>query len=398
MKGHVMIQRLAQEAEQELKERILPFWMNLKDERHGGYYGLVDDQLRVDREADKGGIVAARILWTFSAAYRVTDEAEYLAHATHAYEFLVHRVLDDEHDGLYWMLDAEGNVVDDRKHVYAQSFGVYALSEYYRVTNDAEALQYAVQLFELIEDKGYNTRNHAYMEEFNRNWEPMPNEMLSGQGLDAAMTTNTHLHILEAYTNLYRVWPDERLKRKIEHLLKVFYENIYVPEKRFLQVFFDDQWQSLIDYESYGHDIEASWLLDDALKVLKINEQAYDRMVIDIAYNIADQAIAADGAIVNEKVNGQLDETRVWWVQAEAIVGFVNAYERSSDERFAEIAQGIWEYTKNYIVDRREGGEWYPYVEPNGQPTAHRNMADPWKANYHNGRFCLEMMERASLK
>lgn len=394
MKDHVEVQRLAQEAEQELRENILPFWMNLQDETYGGYYGVVDDQLRIEQQAHKGVIVTTRILWTFSAAYRVTGNSLYLDHATHAYQFLTQHMFDEQYGGLYWMLDYTGKVIDDRKHVYAHSFGIYALSEYYRASDDTTALQYAVQLFELVEEKGFNTYNQAYMEEFDRTWRQMPNEMLSEQGLDAAITTNTHLHILEAYTNLYRVWPDERLKRKLEHVLALFYKRIYVPEKRDLQVFFDEQWQSLIDYESYGHDIEASWLIDDTLRVLTFYDEAYDQMVIDIAYNIADKALAKDGAVVNEKVNGQLDETRIWWVQAEAIVGFVNAYSRTGDVRFIDIACGVWRYIKDYIVDDREGGEWYSSVEPDGRPTAGRHIADPWKANYHNGRFCLEMIER----
>lgn len=386
--------RLANEAELEMNEHLLPFWCRLQDEGHGGYYGLVDFDLKLDKQADKGGIVAARILWTFSAAYRVTGKSVYLEHAKHAYEFLVEHVIDAEYGGLYWLLDYRGEPKDTRKHVYAQSFGIYALSEYYRATGQAEALELAKQLFELVETTGYDQRSEAYKEEFDRKWQERPNEMLSEKGLLADITTNTHLHILEAYTNLYRVWPDDRLKQALKQLVKTFYDKIYDHDTHFLRVFFNKQWESLIDYDSFGHDIEASWLIDDALKVLGDETPHYVQMVIDIAYNIADAAIADDGSVVNERVNGEVDETRIWWVQSEAIVGFFNAYERTGDEKFAQWAAHTWDYTKRYMIDAREGGEWYSQVEPDGTPTPNRNIADPWKANYHNARGCLELIER----
>lgn len=390
--------RLAQEVELELNEHLLPFWCRLKDEEHGGYYGVVDFDLNVDKQADKGGIVAARILWTFAAAYRVTGKSLYLEHAQHAYKFIAAHVIDAEYGGLYWLLDYRGEPKDTRKHVYAQSFGIYALSEYYRATGHREALELAKQLYELVETTGYDEQHAAYKEEFNREWEERPNEMLSEKGLLADITTNTHLHVLEAYTNLYRVWPDEGLKQKLSQLVKTFYERIYDPETTFLRVFFNKQWESLIDYESFGHDIEASWLIDDALKVLQDESPHYKQMVIDIAANIASAAIAEDGSVVNERVKGELDATRIWWVQAEAIVGFANAYEHTGDERFAQLTERIWDYTKAYIIDKREGGEWYSQVEPDGTPTPDRNIADPWKANYHNARCCLELIERMNYR
>lgn len=391
-----VMKHLAEEAELEMKEHILPFWSKLQDVAHGGYYGVVNDELYVDKQADKGGIVTSRILWTFSAAYRVTGDVAYLRQAIHAYDFLTTHLLDDEQGGLYWLLDYKGGVKDDRKHVYAQSFGIYALSEYYRATGHEKALQQAKQLYELIETKGYNSQNEAYMEEFTRTWQEKTNDMLSGEEGHAPITTNTHLHVLEAYTNLYKVWPDNVLKEKLKRLVATFHSKIYDIKTGFLKVFFDEKWQSIIHYESYGHDIEASWLIDETLKVLDLKTPEYVEMVIVIAYKIADTAIAEEGAVINEKVNGQLDETRVWWVQAEAIVGFVNAYERTGDEKFITIARRIWDYTKEYIIDTRLNGEWFWSVEPNGKPSANRNIADPWKANYHNTRFCLELIERVN--
>lgn len=383
------------EVEKELTEHILPFWMKLKDEQNGGFYGKVDFDLNTHKQADKGGIVTARFLWTFSAAYRVTKDNTYLEYADHLYDFLVNKLYDNEHSGLYWLVDDQGNPKDMRKHVYTQSFGIYALSEYYRATKNEKALKLAISLFELIEDKGFSKDSNAYMEEFDREWNPTPNEMLSENGVIAEITMNTHIHVLEAYTNLYKAWPNEKLKARLNDLLKVHYEKIYNPETKFLHVFFDKEWNNLLDIKSFGHDIEASWLMDETIKALDLNDEDYINMVVDIAYNIADYAMQDDGSLVNEELNGVVDPTRIWWVQAEAIVGFYNAFERTGDQRFLDLVHGLWEYTKQYIIDGRAQGEWYWSVDEKGNPTK-ENICDPWKASYHNGRFCLEMMERMS--
>lgn len=377
----------------ELETHILPFWAKLKDDENGGYYGLVDYDLRVHKDAGKGGIATCRQLWAFSAAYRVLKKEAYLQQANHAYRFLTEYVFDHQYKGLYWMVDYKGNPSDDRKHVYAQAFGVYALTEYYRVTQNQEALDYAKQLYKLIETVGFNEETNAYKEEFNRKWEEQSNEMLSENGVIADITMNTHLHVLEAYTNLYRVWEDEQLKGRIANLIDLFYEKVFDKQSKFLQVFFNNHWESIIDLKSYGHDIEASWLIDDALKVTGNNDRKYTQMVIDIAYNIEKNGVLKDGSLAYENENGKIDYTRVWWVQVEAMVGFYNAYEKTKDEKFLKAVERIWDYVKTYMIDSREGGEWYWSVEADDQPTK-REIAGPWKCPYHNARFCLEFIER----
>lgn len=389
--------KMVVEVQKELETRILPFWEKLKDGENGGFYGWVGFDLKADPEAGKGGIATARQLWTFSAAYRVLGKEKYLALAEHAYRFLTEKVYDPEYKGLYWMVDCRGNPLDTRKHVYTQSFGIYALSEYYRITGKKEALDNALKLYELIESAGFDRERNAYKEEFTRDWREQKNEMLSEHGVTADVTTNTHLHVLEAYTNLYRVWKNKELKDRIFNLLTIFYEKIYDPDTNFLRVFFNKNWESLLDMNSYGHDIEASWLLDEAMKVTGIDEAEFRQMVVDIARNIAAHAVLKDGSLANEMVNGRIDETRVWWVQAEGAVGFFNAYERTGDERFKHLAEGLWTFIKNFLVDRRPGGEWFWAVDADGKPEE-REIAGPWKCPYHNARFCLEMMERGGNK
>lgn len=388
---------LRNEIEEHLTDTILPFWMKLIDVENGGFYGQIDFNLTIDKEADKGGIAISRFLWTFSAAYRVTKNEQYLEYAHHLYKFLVNYVYDHEFKGLYWLVDYKGNPKDMRKHVYTQSFGIYALSEYYRATQNESALQLANEIFQLIEEQGFDQVTNAYKEEYDREWNETPNEMLSGNGVNAEITMNTHIHVLEAYTNLYKADPNEYLKARLENLMKIHYEKIYDKESKFLGVFFDKNWKNMIDLKSFGHDIEASWLMDETIKTISLENPEYNQMIIEIAYNIADYAMQPDGSLINEQEKNHLDDTRIWWVQSEAMVGFLNAYQHTNDPKFVELINKLWNYIKTYIVDHREGGEWFWSVDRDGNPTV-RNIGEPWKASYHNGRFCLEYMERVSKK
>lgn len=384
-----------QQIQEELHQHIMPFWLTMKDEENGGFYGQVDYELNINKLADKGGVVLSRYLWSFSAAYRVTQKNEYVECAHHAYDFLVQKLYDHEFGGVYWLLDYQGNPKDTTKHIYNQSFAIYALSEYYRATGKMEALELAIKLFRFVEE-AYCAERNAYWEEFTREWMKKPNEKL-GSGSGAPITTNTHLHILEAYTTLYKVWPDQLLRDQLQNLVNIFYEKIYNKETKFLYALFDKNWNSISDKKSYGHDIEASWLLDEALKTLGQDQRELVQMVIDIAHNIAEQAILEDGSLANDNKNGQTDFARVWWVQAEAIVGFLNAYERTGDERFAKWAKNLWSYIQRCIIDPRDGGEWYWSVDPDGSP-AKLDISNPWKCPYHNSRFCLEVIERLTQK
>lgn len=384
---------LKEEVKRELTNHILPFWMKLEDEENGGVYGTVDYDLEVHKESNKGGIITSRFLWTYSAAARVLKNNDYLEFANRLYTFLENNLIDKEHKGIYWMVDYEGDPVDTRKHIYAQSFAIYALSEYFRASGNENALHLAKDLFQLVESKGFDPVANAYKEEFDREWNEIPNEMLSENGIMADITMNTTIHVLEAYTTLFKAWPSDEVRNSLENLLQMLYEKIYDKETNYLGVFFDRKWNSLLDLKSFGHDIEASWLIDEALKALGNKRPEYIQMVKDIAYNIADYAIQKDGSLINEEENGHQDLTRVWWVQAEAMVGFLNAYERTEDKRFIGLLDNLWTYTKENIIDSRANGEWYWSVYPDGKPSR-KNIGDPWKGSYHNGRFCLEIIER----
>lgn len=384
---------LARAATEELTGRILPFWSSLMDTAYGGVYGRVDHNLIVQRQANKGSVLTCRSLWAFSAAYRRFRATRYLDHASELYQFVSNTLIDHEYGGVFWAVDHKGYPVDLGKHVYAQAFAIYALTEYYMASHDPRALQQAAALFNVVERRGFDPGNNAYLEQFDREWNEVPNEHLSENGVIASLTMNTHLHVLEAYTNLYRASSAPEVRERIKNLLGIFHERIYDPELGAFRVFFDRRWRNLIPVRSFGHDIEASWLIDDALRAIEFNNPEYMPMVIDVAYSVAIQGMEADGSLSAEEVAGRKNRTRVWWVQAEAIIGFLNAHERTGDDRFAALARAVWDFVAFHMVDTRPGGEWFQSIDPEGA-ISRQDIASMWKCPYHNVRLCLETIKR----
>lgn len=387
---------------QELEERILPFWLNLLDKECGGFYGVVDYHLNLHRDAPKGGVLGARLLWTFSSAYLFNPKKEYLKAAHHAFDFLKNKLWDAEHGGIYWLVDYKGNPVISSKHIYAQSFALYGLSEYYRATECEEAMSLAKTIFTKLEETCYFPASRGYFEEFTCDWQRKEHVLLN-EGVDAAFTTNSHLHLIEAYTNLYRIWPDEKLLQRIYQLLELFYEKIFHPKEHYCQVAFDQDWNSLKNTYSYGHDIETSWLLTETLELTNLNLPPIAEMNRQMAEKVAAEGIADDGSILDAKVNGVVHPTRVWWGQAEAVVGFYNAYEMTGDVKYLRISENVWKYIQEYMLDGRPGGEWLSRMDEEGEAisslrsskyTTPENIVDSWKCPYHNARMCLEMIRR----
>ena len=374
----------------ELTEHILPFWLGLKADK--GFIGEVDFDLKKYPEADKGVILNSRTLWSFSAAYKALKRPEYLDAARHAYAFLRDYCLDKEYGGVYWMMSADGAPVDDQKHSYCQAFAVYGLAAYYDVTKDPEALEIALGLAEKIESC---RDEYGYKESFTRQWVLRSNEELSENGLMAAKTMNTTLHVVEAYTALYRACGLKKVGDWLESALSIFTKSIYNPAKHRLEVFFDEKMNSLADMHSYGHDIEASWLLDDACAALGRPEvtKAFDPIIEDIARHVGDVAMNA-GRLNNEVFEGEVNDTHIWWVQAEGIIGFTNLYRRTGETKYLDYAGGLWQYTREKMIDRREGSEWFYDLDNEDRPVSRKEIAGPWKCPYHDSRMCLEMMKR----
>ena len=366
----------------------------MKDGESGGFYGLLDYDLNLDKNAVKGCILNSRILWFFSNAYKMLGEKELFSYARHAYTFLKEKCLDSKNGGLYWSVKADGSVADSTKHTYNQAFAIYALCSYFEVSHDRAALETAFDLFNTIEEKC--TDEIGYLEAFTKDFKPESNEKLSENGVMAEKTMNTLLHVLEAYTDLYRVSRDKGVKESIHFILRQFAAKIWNPAKKRQEVFFDKNLNTLIDLYSYGHDIETSWLLDKCLSVL--GEEEYTSLIAPITTTMAEQILSIaykNHSLLNECEKGKDDSKRIWWVQAESVVGFLNAFQKSGRESYLTAATDIWNYIKTTIVDRRPGSEWFWCVDESGKPATRQPIVEPWKCPYHNGRMCFEVMERA---
>ena len=375
---------------------IIPFWKNLKDEEYGGYYGYLGYDLALDKKAEKGCILNSRILWFFSNAYTVLKDESLLKEAGHAYSFLKNKCIDKENGGIYWSMNYDGSVLDSTKHTYNQAFAIYALSSYYEASGDKDSLNLATQLFDIIETKCKD--DIGYLEASNAEFEKIDNDKLSENGVMADRTMNTLLHVLEAYTELYRVGRDIRVKKVLEEILSLFADKIYNKELHRQEVFFDNSYTSIIDLYSFGHDIETSWLIDRTVEVID-EEGSLAQKIYPITSDLAEQVfhVAFDGrSLAYECENGVVNEKRVWWVQAETVIGFLNAYQKSgnADKKYLEAAKNCLEFIFDYVVDKRQGSEWYSEVTKEGEPVQELPIVEPWKCPYHNGRMCLEIIKR----
>lgn len=377
--------------------RIFAFWSEgMIDQPYGGFYGRIDGKGQLHPDTNKGAVLNCRILWTFAAAYRTFGNPTYLHVAERAFHYIANYFVDNTYGGLYWELNAKGDVLETKKQLYAQAFAIYGLSEFYLATSHAKALELAIDLFRLLE-KYRDTRHGGYFEAFSRSWQPLTDMRLSLKDANEKKSMNTHLHVLEAYTNLYRVWRDKRLQGALLDLLVTFENKIVNPASSHLNLFFDETWAVKSTRVSYGHDIECAWLLLEAATAL--GEPALKESIQLLALNIANAAqegLQHDGSMIYEKTPTEADTDRHWWVQAEAVVGFMHIYRITHDTRYLGFAKNVWAYIQNHLIDYATG-EWFWSVNDKGQPNRNDDKAGFWKCPYHNGRMCLEMINHFGL-
>ena len=390
-----IVETLKQEMHEVLTTNILPYWMNrMQDHQHGGFYGRITGEDELMAEADKGAILHARILWTYAAAYRLMQRQEYLDMATRAKRYLIDAFYDVEFGGIYWSLTFEGKPLDTKKQIYALGFAIYGLSEYYRATGDEEALDYAVRLFHTIETHSFDARKNGYCEALTREWNEIADMRLSDKDANERKTMNTHLHILEPYTNLYRVWKDAALEKQLRNLITLFLDRIVDPSTHHLGLFFNDDWVSKGRILSYGHDIEASWLLHEAALVL--GDASLLARVETVIRKIADAAtegFTPEGGMVYETNldTHHTDADYHWWVQAETVVGYLNIYRHFGDEAALLRTVACWNFIKRHLIDTQHG-EWHWSLRADGTVNRNEDKAGFWKCPYHNGRMCMEVI------
>lgn len=381
-----------------VENNILAFWLNnMQDVERGGFYGQMRGDGTLVKDASKGCILNARILWAFSAAYRVLGKPEYLKAATRAKDYILQHFIDKENGGAYWELDCEGNPIDTKKQFYAIGFVIYGLSEYARATGDKEALEWAIKLFDVIEEHSFDPKYNGYIEACTREWKVIEDMRLSELDANYPKSQNTHLHIIEPYTNLYRIWKDARLEKALRNLIDIFTDRILNPETYHLDLFFEMDWKRGAGWlESYGHDIECSWLMHEAALVLG-DKQVLAKVepIVQRVAKASEKGLNADGSMTHEANvdTGHVDDDRHWWVQAEAVVGFLNIYQYFGDKDALQKGLDCWQYIKDNLIDY-EGGEWYWSRDPQRNINRKDDKAGFWKCPYHNSRMCLEIIER----
>lgn len=381
-----------------LQKNILRFWLDkMVDQEHGGFYGRIDGHEHLHADAEKGAILNARILWAFSAAYRVLGDKAYLEAASRAKHYIIEHFIDPEYGGVYWSLDCNGKPLDTKKQFYAIGFAIYGMSEYARATGDAEALKVAIDLYRCIEEHALDHEYNGYIEAMTRDWQPIADMRLSELDANYPKSQNTHLHIIEPYTNLYRVWKSDELKASLHNLIDIFTDRILNPETHHLDLFFDMDWKRGAGaLESYGHDIECSWLIHEAALVLGDAEVLKKvEPIVEMVAKASEKGLNADGSMVHEANldTGYVDSDLHWWVQAEAVVGFFNIYQYFGDESALQKAQHCWTYIKENLIDD-ENGEWHWSRRKDGTLNLDDDKAGFWKCPYHNSRMCLEIIER----
>ena len=378
--------QLKASAKDVLVNNILRFWSErMVDTEHGGFYGRIDGHDILHPEAEKGAVLNARILWTFASATRILNRMPHRILAERAKDYLLTRFIDHQYGGVYWSLNADGSPLDTKKQTYAIAFAIYGLAEYYRATQDQEAIDAAIRLFEDIEAHAFDAVNVGYIEALTRDWQPIADMRLSESDENGSRTMNTHLHVLEAYTNLYRVYNDPRVARQLRVLIDIFVNRLYNPSNGHLDLFFDDQWQGRRDKNSPGHDIEAAWLLREALEVL--GDQELLQQTLPVCRSLAQAA-----------EEGILKETQ-WWCYAEAVVGYIDQWQVLLEKEPLqasinyELAEAAYDFIQSRLLDR-EHGEWFWSVLPDGTPDRNNDKAGFWKCPYHNSRMCYELIER----
>jgi cellobiose epimerase len=379
---------------------IMYYWQNFTvDTTHAGFYGSVDNNNLPDSNAIKGVVLHARILWSFSATCNYSGQTAYLPVAERAFDYIEKYFIDREFGGAYWSLDAKGNITDGRKQIYALAFCIYGMSEYFAATKNQIALEEAIRLFQCIEQNSYDPANKGYFEAFSREWGALDDFRLSSKDANEKKTMNTHLHVVEAYANLYKVWPDAGLKEKISELLQLFITYFINTQTFHLKLFFDEQWQEKPDVISYGHDIESAWLLqqcaeiiDDTHLITRLKQYA-----IHIT-NAAMEGIDTDGGMWYEynPVNNELIQEKHWWPQAEAMVGLFNAYQITKNEQYLHACLKNWQFIQAHIIDK-QNGEWFWGVFADNRIMPNQDKAGFWKCPYHNSRACIELLQRIKL-
>ena len=444
-KGFGMDSKFYQSVKDELFENILPYWEKYsRDKRPGfeGFFGRIDNDNNLNAAVERSIVMTSRFLWTYSAVARLTKEQKYLEMADFAYMVVLQKYLDKKHGGVYWSVMPDGKPKVSKKQIYGEAFCCYGLSEYAAAVKELredlggeslplatalgasatpsngedpvtplvrseEAMNHALDIYNLLEEHAHDSQEGGYIEACAIDWKATDDMILSPKDMNCPKSMNTNLHVMEAYTNLYRTLPvvfsDSKSIRaevadSLKDLVEVTVDYIFQPNAH-LGMFFDMHWKLLDDEISYGHDIEASWLLWEA--ACELDDQELKDKIHDTVIRVAQVSLDEgfdhkSGCLENFlKDGGKVrDRRRVWWNQAEAINGYYNAWEMTGDKKYSDACLLVWQWIKEHQVDK-EGGDWWSELDENGNPILSEAKGGNWKTSYHNGRTCMEVLRRS---
>ena len=380
---------LRSEVVADIKNDVLPFWMNYAVAADGGFYGSVLRDGTPVEDAPRGGVLNARILWSFSAAYRTFKDDAYLKLADQSQRYFIDTFIDKVNGGVYWLVNPNGEVLNASKYTYAMTYAIYGLAEHYLATGNDESLQTAISLYRTLEEKGRDPQNDGYVESFTEDW-----KLLDMYDNNAPKTMNAHLHVLEAYALLYQCWQDSGLKQRLKFCVDLFMNRIYDPQRKHFKLFFDNEWNSLVEMDSYGHDVETGWLLCDAARVL--DDQALidkaDQIALDVTKTCLAEGMSEKGYMTYEKKGGKASKHCSWWGQIETMIACINAWQISGDESYLHAADTVWTFVKQNMIDT-EYGEWYSDCF-DGKPGKDAPKVSMWRCPYHTVRLGVEMYNR----
>ncbi len=396
----------AQRLQRELAHNVLPWWQaSIFDAEGRVLGGRANDGAVLD--APRTAVLGTRLLWTFTTAQRRLGRHPALdLAAERALAWVRGTLTDPVHGGVFWSVDGDGQPVADHKQTYAQAFAIYALMAQHAADCAAQGLplaavtpaaQDALRLFDLLDTHAREGQTGGYMEACTRDWQPLPDATLSSDEPPAARSMNTLLHVLEAFTELLRCHRPPLVATRLRELIEIFLDRLWLPEQRCFGLFFSIDWRPMTTQVSWGHDIEAAWLLRRACDVLADDEltRRVDALVPQVADAVLQGGVAEDGSVLGAGLfDGRVtDARRHWWCQAEAMVGFWDAWQLTGDPRFQRAAWRVWQHIDKHHVDP-VGGDWIKTLDEQLHPVDSIPRAGPWECPYHHVRACVEMMER----
>ncbi|WP_236973523.1 AGE family epimerase/isomerase [Membranihabitans maritimus] len=404
------------EIENHLYDELLPFWTDrIIDKENGGYNTHFDENGEDTGEDEKSLIAQTRCLYTLSSALRSGyDKGNIDQLVRHGIDFMVSKMWDEQEGGFYWMVNRKGKVVNNKKIIYGHSFAIYALTEYSLATHDPIGTQYAKKVFDLLQKYCSDTFYGGYWEMFNRDW------TLCGPGNQGGdrKTLDVHMHLMEAFTNLYESTGEEVHRRKLIECIQLLKDRMIHPVYKTgipqfykdwsvaPQIKFDIIWGwdrfsedgekgNATDNTCFGHNAEFAWLLIHALEILEVDLDQYKETLRTILDHTVENGIdIKNGGVYVEGPHsgGVYDREKEFWQQAEVLIALLDGFIIYHEDKYWDAYKNVHRFVFDRVINHNVG-EWYPLLTRGGEPIW-RHMGHSWKINYHTVRSMIQCINR----